>query len=171
MAIASFGVSTASASFMLLPVVIATAVGSPVSGRLLDKYGSRILIIAGLILSAAGFVFLSSMLLIHKLVFYTGGVFLGFGFSVLSGSALRYIMLNEVSVAERASTQGIITIFVSIGQMTGAAIIGTVVASSKIALNGYKQVFMLISVFAFFLAVTGIFLKSRKSELQTMLQN
>jgi EmrB/QacA subfamily drug resistance transporter len=170
MAIASFNVSTASASFMLLPVVIATAAGSPISGRLLDKFGSRILIIAGLILAAVGFVFLSTMSS-TELGFYLGGIFLGFGFSVLSGSALRYIMLNEVSVSERASTQGIITIFVSIGQMTGAAVIGTIVASNRIALNGYKQVFMFISIFAFILSATGILLKSRESELRTVLKN
>jgi EmrB/QacA subfamily drug resistance transporter len=169
MAIASFNVNTASASFMLLPVVIATAAGSPVSGRLLDRYGSRILIIAGLIFAAIGFVFLSAVS-DTKLVFYLGGIFLGFGFSILSGSALRYIMLNEVSASERASTQGIITIFVSIGQMMGAAIIGTVVASNRIVLNGYRHVFLFISVFAFLLAAAGIFLKSRKSELQTILK-
>jgi multidrug resistance protein len=169
MAIASFNVNTASASFMLLPVVIATAAGSPVSGRLLDRYGSRILIIAGLIFAAIGFVFLSAVSDM-KLVFYLGGIFLGFGFSILSGSALRYIMLNEVSASERASTQGIITIFVSIGQMMGAAIIGTVVASNRIVLNGYRHVFLFISVFAFLLAAAGIFLKSRKSELQTILK-
>jgi EmrB/QacA subfamily drug resistance transporter len=166
MAIASFNVSMSNASFMLMPVVIATAIGSPLSGRLIDRYGSRILIIIGLILAAIGFVLLSSVS-DSKLMFYSGGAFLGFGFAVLSGSALRYIMLNEVTVAERAATQGVITIFVSIGQMTGAAIIGTLVASNKTALNGYKQVFMFISVFAFILAASGILLKSRNSELQT----
>jgi MFS family permease len=100
-----------------------------------------------------------------------GGIFLGFGFAVLSGSALRYIMLNEVPVSERASTQGVLTIFISIGQMAGAAIIGTIVASNSIALNGYKQVFMFIAVFAFLLAATGIFLKSRTSELQSVYKN
>jgi EmrB/QacA subfamily drug resistance transporter len=164
MAIASFDVSMSSASFMLMPVVIATAIGSPLSGRLIDRYGSRILIIAGLILAAIGFVLLSNVS-DSKTVFYTGGAFLGFGFAILSGSALRYIMLNEVSVAERAATQGIITIFVSIGQITGAAVIGTLVASNKTRLNGYKQVFMYISVFAFILAASGFFLKSRNSEL------
>jgi multidrug resistance protein len=164
MAIASFNVSLASASFMLMPVVIATAIGSPVSGRLIDRYGSRLLIITGLLLATVGFILLSSIT-DKKLTFYLGGAFLGFGFAILSGSALRYIMLNEVSVAERAATQGVITIFVSIGQMTGAAIIGTLVASGQTALAGYKQVFMFISVFAFILAVTGVFLKNRESEL------
>lgn len=170
MAIVSFGVTTATASFMLLPVVIATAVGSPVSGRLLDKYGSRALIIAGLILASFGFVLLSRVTN-DKLIFYTGGVFLGLGFSVLSGSALRYIMLNEVSVSDRATTQGIITIFISIGQITGAAAIGTLIASTRIALNGYKKVFLFISVFAFCLAVIGFFLKSRSKELKTAIQS
>jgi MFS family permease len=167
MAIASFGVSTATASFMLLPVVIATAFGSPVSGRLLDKFGSRALIIAGLILATTGFVLLSTVTT-EKSIFYSGGIFLGLGFSVLSGSALRYIMLNEVSVTDRASTQGIITIFVSIGQMTGAAFIGIIVASYNEAIKGYKQVFLIISIFAVLLAVAGIFLKSRGRELQTI---
>jgi MFS family permease len=168
MAIASFGVTTASASFMLLPVVIATAIGSPVSGRLLDKYGSRALIIAGLLLASIGFVLFSNVTS-EKFIFYTGGAFLGLGLSVLSGSALRYIMLNEVSVSDRATTQGIITIFISIGQMTGAAIIGTLVASNSVPLNGYKQVFLFISIFAFLLAVTGLLLKSRSKEIQSAL--
>jgi EmrB/QacA subfamily drug resistance transporter len=165
MAIASFGVAASTASFMLLPVVIATAIGSPVSGTLLDKFGSRMLIIAGLILAALGFIILSNVQS-DKLVFYCGGVFLGLGFSILSGSALRYVMLNEVSASERASTQGLITIFISVGQMTGAAIIGTLVASSKVALEGYKQVAFFIAIFAGILAITGIFLKSRASELK-----
>lgn len=170
MAIASFGVSTAVASFMLLPVVIATAIGSPVSGRLLDKYGSRTLIIAGLILASIGFIIISSVAE-NRFVFYTGGVFLGLGFSILSGSALRYIMLNEVSVTDRASTQGIITIFVSIGQMTGAAVIGTILASYSEIAVGYKQVFLMISVFAMILAISGLMLKSRIRELQTILNS
>jgi len=164
MAIANYGVGTSTASFMLLPVVIATAFGSPVSGRLLDKFGSRALIIAGLMLSAIGFLILS-VIDDTRVLFYTGGVFLGLGFSVLSGSALRYIMLNEVSAIERASTQGIITIFISIGQMAGAAIIGTLVASYKIPSAGFKQVFFFIALFAAILSLTGLFLKSREAEL------
>jgi MFS family permease len=164
MAIAAFGVTTASASFMLLPVVIATAFGSPVSGRLLDKYGSRNLIITGLLLASIGFVILSR-LTDNKNMFYAGGVFLGLGFSVLSGSALRYIMLNEVSVSDRATTQGIITVFISIGQMTGSAAIGTLIASNNVPVIGYKNVFFIISLLALLLATSGFLLKSRSKEL------
>jgi MFS family permease len=120
-----------------------------------------------LVLAGIGFLLLSTVES-NKIIFYTGGAFLGLGFSILSGSALRYIMLNEVTVSERATTQGLITIFVSIGQMTGAAIIGSLVASHSEAVKGYKSVFFFISVFAIILAVAGFFLKNRKRELQTV---
>jgi EmrB/QacA subfamily drug resistance transporter len=165
MAISSFGVSTAAASFMLLPVVIATAIGSPVSGRLLDKYGSRVLVFSGLLLAALGFLAISFSSG-QKIVYYAGGVLLGFGFSILSGSALRYIMLNEVPGSERASTQGIITIFVSIGQIFGSAIIGAILASFNVIMQGYRTTFIIIFFTAIVLVVFSLFLKSRESEIQ-----
>jgi EmrB/QacA subfamily drug resistance transporter len=167
MAISSFGVTTAAASFMLLPVVFATAIGSPVSGRLLDRFGSRLLVFSGLLMAAAGFMAIS-LSDGQKIIYYIGGIFLGFGFSILSGSALRYIMLNEVSGGERASTQGIITIFVSIGQILGSAVIGALLASYSPAGNGYKTVFIMIFSVAIALVIISVFLKSRDEELQTM---
>lgn len=167
MAISLFGVNTATASFMLLPVVIATAIGSPVSGRLLDKYGSRVLVFSGLILAAIGFLTISFSTG-QKIVYYSGGVLLGFGFSILSGSALRYIMLNEVSGSERAATQGIITIFISIGQILGAAVIGAILASYTTPLAGYKSILVIIFFVALTLAGLSVFLKSRDAELLAM---
>jgi hypothetical protein len=76
-------------------------------------------------------------------------------------------MLNEVSVTERASTQSIITIFVSIRQLIDEALIWIIVASNLDVVNGYKQVFVFISIFAFMLALSGVFLKSRRIELET----
>ncbi len=52
--------------------------------------------------------------------------------------------------------------------MTGAAIIGTIVASNIEAIKGYKQAFFFISIFAFFLAASGLFLKSRNNEFKTI---
>lgn len=170
MAIALFGVSFSNASFMLLPVVIATTIGSPVSGRLLDKFGSRNLIFAGLSFATAGFLLLG-FLSESKIFYYTGGALLGFGFSVLSGSALRYIMLNEVPASERASTQGIITILVSVGQITGSAFVGTIIAASGVALHGYKKVFIIISFISLLLTVSALFLENRVQELETIKQN
>jgi MFS family permease len=94
---------------MLVPLVLATAIGSPMFGRLIDLYGSKIIILIGLLLAAAGF-YLLHLSMESKTLFYTSGVLIGLGLSVLSGSSLRYIMLNETSMVDRAVTQGMLTI-------------------------------------------------------------
>lgn len=163
LAVLSFGVKSSTASFMLLPFVTATALGSPIFGRLLDKTGSRLVVLIGLILSAAG------LLLIglsgdSKMLFYGSGVLIGLGLSVLAGSALRYIMLNEVGVHERAITQGVLTIFISIGQIVGSAAITTIAAQNLVPAAGYRKALYLIAmlmVITFFLALR---LKSKSEE-------
>jgi len=123
-----FAVNPSTASFMLTPFVLATAAGSPVFGRMIDRYGVKKIIIAGLILLAAGF-YLLSVTGTVKGIYYLSGVLVGLGLSVLAGSSLRYIVLNNTSAEDRATSQGMLTIFTSIGQITGTAVIGMMMAS------------------------------------------
>jgi MFS-type transporter involved in bile tolerance (Atg22 family) len=55
--------------------------------------------------------------------------------------------------------------------MTGAAFIGTIIASNTNEVIGYRQVFISIALLASFLAISGIFLKSRSKELKTIMNN
>jgi EmrB/QacA subfamily drug resistance transporter len=164
MAVNVFGVTTSQASFMLIPFVLAIAVGSPVAGRLIDKIGSRAIVMAGLMLAATGllFFYFNSA---SRINFYTAGIFMGLGSAMLQGSALRYIMLNEVQVSERALGQGIITLFTSTGQMTGATLIGIIVASMSSSIDGYAQSFLIIAVIALSVMLISYRLKSRSEEL------
>jgi MFS family permease len=164
MAVDAYSVSPSKASFMLIPFVIAIAVGSPLSGRMVDRLGSRLIVMSGLFLSAVGLVFLyfSGNTLVN---FYTGSVLIGFGTSMLQGSSMRYVMLNEVRPADRALGQGILTLFLSIGQMTGAALIGIMIASRTIRLNGYHFAFLSIAIISIAIMLLSSQLKSRKAEL------
>jgi EmrB/QacA subfamily drug resistance transporter len=164
MAVDAFKVTPSRASFMLIPFVIAIAIGSPLSGRMVDKIGSRLIVMTGLLLSALGLVFLyfSGNLMMH---FYTGSILMGFGTSMLQGSSMRYIMLNEVRPNDRALGQGILTLFLSIGQMTGAALIGIMIASQAIKLTGYHFAFISIAVIALIIMLLSSQLKGRKAEL------
>lgn len=164
MAVNVFGVSTSQASFMLIPFVLAIAVGSPVAGRLIDKIGSRSIVMAGLMLAATGLLFFYFNAA-SKIHFYTAGIFMGLGSAMLQGSALRYIMLNEVRSSERALGQGIITLFTSTGQMTGATLIGIIVASVPSKLDGYTKSFLVIAVIALTVMLISYRLKSRSEEL------
>ncbi len=165
MAVNVFGVSTSQASFMLIPFVLAIAIGSPASGRLIDTIGSRFIVMAGLFLAAAGLLifYLDAS---SKVNFYTAGILVGLGSAMLQGSALRYIMLNEVKSSERALGQGIITLFTSTGQMTGATLIGIIVASFSTKLEGFSQSFLVIAVIALVVMLVGYKLKNRQEELE-----
>jgi MFS family permease len=164
MAVNVFGVSTSQASFMLIPFVLAIAVGSPVAGRLIDKIGSRAIVMAGLALAATGLLFFYYNSA-SRFNFYTAGIFMGLGSAMLQGSALRYIMLNEVQSSERALGQGIITLFTSTGQMTGATLIGIIVASMSTRVEGYSKSFLIIAFIALSVMLMSYRLKSRSQEL------
>jgi MFS family permease len=151
---------------MLLPLVLATAIGSPLFGRQLDQRGSRVVILVGLVLAATGFILLW-LTGSGQSLFYIGGIFIGLGMSVLAGSSLRYIMLNEVDAVDRAATQGVLTIFISLGQLTGSALIGMITAEMT-GVAGYRQVFFYLGLVLALLLLAALQLKDRETELATI---
>lgn len=162
--VVAFGVTSSKASFMLLPIVFAMALGAPISGRMLDRVGARIVIIIGCSLIGLG------MLLVGIIAptlagFYVSGTLIGLGLAALLGSSLRYVMLNEAPADQRAAAQGILTLFTSVGQLLGAAFVGAVVASHNGSTSGYDVAFDLLGVFMILLAVVSAGLKSRKAEI------
>ena len=161
----NFQVNTAHASFMLIPLVLAAAIGSPIFGRLIDRIGSKKVVRIGLLLPAAGFLLLSTHA-VNYFVFYLSGLLIGLGLSILSGSSLRYIMLNEVAVEDRASSQGIVTIFQSTGRLMGGAVIGVLIAVQEGA-GGFSYLFKLLSLMLVVLFLSGFGLKNRMQELKT----
>lgn len=163
MAVAAFEVSDSAASFMLLPLVSAVAISSPIAGRVLDRVGSRAIVLAGTILLTAGFA-LISVGPATRSVFYVGSVAIGGGLACLLGSSLSYILLAESTAEERTVAQGVIALFLGIGQLVGAAFIGAVAESGATALGGYTQAFGVIAVITGGLTGLGLGLKGRSAE-------
>ncbi|MBE2237548.1 MAG: MFS transporter [Caldilineaceae bacterium] len=167
LAVAAFGVTSSRASFMLLPLVFALFIGSPVVGRLLDKVGSRAVIIGGTALLALGMLLLW-LLGANLVAYYTAGVVVGLGLAALLGAPIRYIMLNEAGAEDRAAAQAVATVFTSIGQLVGAASVGAVAASMGGGMDGYRYAYLTIGIIALVLTVLAFGLKSRADELSTM---
>ena len=84
---------------MLLPAVLAMAVGSPTAGRMLDRRGSRVVLLAGTLLTTAG-MFVVAFLSANIIFFYVAAILVGLGLGVLLGAPLRYVMLNESPASE-----------------------------------------------------------------------
>lgn len=168
LAVAAFGVSSSRASYMLLPLVAALFVGSPLAGRLLDRLGSRAVIAGGVALLALGMFGLWGWGSTTA-GYYGAGVLVGLGLASLLGAPIRYIMINEAPAEDRAAAQAVVTVFTSVGQLVGAAVIGAVAQSAGGGVEGYSTAYLTIGIVAvaLFAAVWG--LKGRAAEQETML--
>lgn len=160
---AAHAVSSSTASFMLLPVVLAMAVGSPVSGRLLDRMGSRLVVTGGTLLASLGLLLLG-LFPASLWFFYLASLLLGLGLAVLLGAALRYILLNETGPSERAAAQGLLTVTMGVGQLLGAVVVGVIAASAAAAIAGYGQAFLAIGLFMALLVLAALGLRGQAAE-------
>jgi MFS family permease len=163
LAVAALSVTDYNASLLLLPSVLATTIGAPLMGRLLNVFGSRLIVQSGLACVAIG-ALIYALTDLTLTLFIVGGVIGGLGFSALLGAPLRYIVLNEALPADRGSAQGLLTVFLSIGQLGGAAIIGGVAASQGGGTRGYQLALLILGGLTAVLAAVGFGLKSRDNE-------
>jgi len=165
LAVTALGVTSGTGSFLLMPVVLAMGAGSPIAGRLLDRFGSRIVIVVGVAIMTVGMFLLSATASVLWL-FIASGLLIGFGMSALLGAPIRYVTLNETTAAERSSAQGLVNVFTSIGQLLGAAVVGAVAASASAPALGYTRAFSFIGWIGVVLLIAAVFLKSKTAEAQ-----
>ncbi|MCK6371900.1 MAG: MFS transporter, partial [Gammaproteobacteria bacterium] len=129
LAVTGLGMSPHQASFWMIPTVIALTIGSPLAGRLLDRVGSKIIVQAGLLLTSIGF-FLFAWLGTDIVWFVVGQLLCGLGLAALLGAPLRYVVLNEARPEERGAAQGLLVVVLSIGQLSGAALVGAIASGA-----------------------------------------
>lgn len=138
LAVDAFGVDPATASFMMIPLVLALIVGAPAAGQLLDRVGPRPVIQAGVAATAVGLALLGVGHL-HVAKFYMAAALVGLGLSALLGAPLRYVMLKEAGEARRGAGQGLLTLCLGTGQLLGAATIGGLAESAGSQSGGYAS--------------------------------
>lgn len=160
-AVTAFGVAESTASYLLLPLVLGITVGAPVAGRLLDRVGARPVVTAAAALVAGGLaaVSLAPSLALH----IVGTVVLGVGLSGILGSSLSYLLLSEAQPHERTVAQGLSTIFLGVGQLLGAVLLGSLAASAASAEAGFRAGFGVFAIGALLLVIVARLLPTRSS--------
>lgn len=98
------------AAWLMLPGVFVMMLVSPVAGKLVDAIGPTRVIQISLLTMLAGML-VYALTEISYVTFIGGGMIVGVGVAALLGAPLRYILLEEAPVADRASTQGLLNIF------------------------------------------------------------
>lgn len=166
LAVSALHVEAATASFLLLPVVVLSGAGAPIAGRLLDSLGAKPVIQTGLALTALGLVLFdvtgSSLLL-----FIVAGALVGLGLSSLLGAPLRYVMLEEAGAGERGAAQGVLKVFSGSGQLLGGALVGAVAASQGGGATGYRSALLVIGLITAVLALLSFRMRGRSAEAPT----
>ena len=165
--IVALSFSTANASLMLMPIVATMAVGAPIIGKLLDRFGSRNIMVTGAITMMVG-LFIMGMFPRSFYLFILAGILIGIGMSTAIGSPPRYIMLIESPPKERASGQALINILTSVGQLMGGALIGAVIGSYTGEIGGYELAYLCIGFVAIAMTILAIGLKNKQEQLKTM---
>jgi len=162
MAILLFNFSSYMASLMIIPILIAIIIGSPAIGFLIDKLGSRTVVILSGALSAFGLFTLSLSSNFYLFIF--GVIMIGFGFSILIGAPLRYIMLNEIGKSDRATGQALINVSKSSGRLICSALFGAIIASKGGTIVGYQLAFLFIGIVAILVIILSLRLKKKFEE-------
>jgi len=156
-------IADSTAAWLLLPGVLATTICAPLIGMLVDRVGTRLIIIGGLLLVLVGLA-IYGLVPMSYTTFIVAGVIAGIGFAGLLGAPLRMILLNEARAEDRAATQGLLNVFLAIGQLMGAAIVGGVAESLGGGGEGYQSAFVVVACITGLLVVIALALKSRAAE-------
>ncbi len=168
--VVGLALTNSTASLMLLPIVVTMAIGAPIIGKLLDKFGSRNIMITGSIFMVAGLFILGMFPNSFKLIIFSGFL-VGVGMSTAIGSPPRYIMLVESPPNERASGQALINIITSAGQLMGGALIGAFIGSYAGNIAGYQLSYFIMGFVAVFMTIFALGLKSKKKQTESMKWN
>ncbi|MCB5907397.1 MFS transporter [Streptomyces pinistramenti] len=130
---AAFGAPPAQTAWLVSALYLATAIGQPVIGRLIDLYGPRRLFLIGT--SLAGIAGLVGALAPHLGVLIAARVLLGFG-TCAGYPAAMFLIRSEARRTGHDSPAGILTLLAVAGQTI--AVIGPTLGGLLIGLGGWR---------------------------------
>jgi MFS family permease len=129
-----FGLSLVAASLVVMPAGLVMMVLSPFSGRLAGTVGPKLLLVLGAIALALtyGFTLLFQDEVWQIVVANLGiGVGIGFGYA-----AMPMLIMRSVPQSETGASNGLNALFRSLGTSAAAAVVGAVLATFAIDVDG-----------------------------------
>ncbi len=135
----------------------------PLSGRALDRIGSRNVLVVGAMLTEIGLAifavgFRSLPLTIVSMIVA------GCGFGALLGAPTRYIVTNEAGEAHRATAVGLLSQALIVGQILGGSLAGGVIGLAASENDGYRNAYLAFCGVALVALGIAASLNSREQE-------
>ena len=156
------GIKDYMAGLMLLPLVGAMALATPASNTLGGKKGTRVAITGGALMAAGGYLVLG-LISPSNSVFYIASSITGAGIIALLGPSLRHKAISSLPGADHPTAQRVMYLYISMGRLLGAAIIGAVAASELDPAVGYRNSFTAMGALAGLIAILSLKLTTGKA--------
>ena len=125
--VAEFIMSAAvgSGGLYILPVGIVSMFGPPIGGKLIDKFGPKPVMMGGLSVAAAGFLFLAFVSLnsANAILLIVGLSIMGLGMGFAMGAPTNYMVLENTSPTESGAAIATIALVRQVGTTVAPALL------------------------------------------------
>lgn len=114
-----------SGGLYILPVGIVSMFGPPIGGKLIDKFGPKPVMMGGLAVAAAGFLFLAFVSLnsANAILLIIGLSIMGLGMGFAMGAPTNYMVLENTSPAESGAAIATIALVRQVGTTVAPALL------------------------------------------------
>lgn len=131
-------VSSGSGGYFVIILGLFAGIGAPVSGKLIDKYGPKIVLGLGFLVSAIGGLFLVLVAADHPntISVITSLILIGTGLGFTIGTPLNYMMLEQTKKEESNSALATLSLIRSIGTAIAPAIMVAFIAQAGSNVQG-----------------------------------
>ncbi|QNU68749.1 MFS transporter [Ruminiclostridium herbifermentans] len=120
----SLRIATGKGGYFVTILGVFTAIGAPMSGKLVDKYGAKKILLGGFIVSLIGSIFLAyvAVPISGLLTVIVSLALIGTGLGFVMGSPLNYMMLGNTKQEEANSALATLSLVRSIGTVIAPSI-------------------------------------------------
>jgi EmrB/QacA subfamily drug resistance transporter len=157
------GLSYATAGFIAALGALTFVIVIPISGRALDRVGSRDVLLLGAILTEIGLAIFALAFASLPLV-VLAMIVAGAGFGALLGAPTRYIVTNETPERSRATAVGLLSQALIVGQIVGSSLVGALFSLAPSEIAGYRNAYLAFCAVAFVALVLATTLKTHRDE-------
>lgn len=120
----SMKIATGSGGYFVIILGLFAGLGAPISGKLIDKFGAKLILSFGFIISIVGSLFLAFFATNHPSLFsvVVSLILIGIGVGFTMGTPLNYMMLSHTKESESNSALATLSLVRSIGTAVAPAI-------------------------------------------------
>jgi EmrB/QacA subfamily drug resistance transporter len=117
-------IKSGSGGYFVTLLGVFAGIGAPLSGKFVDKYGAKIVLMAGFSFNLAGGLFLAFVATSYMNIWtvFIALFFMGLGMGFTMGTPLNYMVLNAVPKSESNSALATLSLIRSIGTIISPAI-------------------------------------------------